>query len=170
MSALYKDWPDLRWVGYAAPDDRKIVEGFGRLIPHSRSCRYAHLVQTKRGNQNHATAASYRNSSFLVVPKRATAPMGMYKRPKNILSEDPKEMRTFEYFVCRALPMWTEFFESELGMRTPVPHVDRLSKWLLPSHRVSGILHVSSISTVCFADPLQYVSLHAKLSIYPGLY
>lgn len=116
MSALYKDRPDLRWVSNTVPNDGKFVEGFRRLIPRLRSLRYAHLGQTKKGKQNHATAASYRNSSFLVVPKRQNVQMGLYRRPKGALSEDPKEMRSFEYFTCRALPMWTEFFESELGI------------------------------------------------------
>ncbi|KAH7400641.1 hypothetical protein DE146DRAFT_653543 [Phaeosphaeria sp. MPI-PUGE-AT-0046c] len=83
-----------------------------RCTKTGRTCDgYAHLVQAKKGN--HAVAANYRNSSFLVVPKRSTQ-LGIYRSPKTALSEDPKERRSFEYFQSRALPMWTEFFESEL--------------------------------------------------------
>jgi hypothetical protein len=72
-------------------------------------------VKSKR--DSHAVAASYRNPSFLVVPQ-CVAPIEITRSPSRSLSPDPKERRSFEYFQTRTLPMWTEFFDSDLWSRT----------------------------------------------------
>lgn len=135
-----------------------------RCTKTGRTCDgYAHLAQAKKGNQNHAAAAaSYRNSSFLVVPKRSTQ-LGIYRSPKSGVSEDPKEMRSFEYFQSRALPMWTEFFESELWSRTVLqlsrqqPAIRHGLLALSVMHeRYEGIAPLSSFTTQDFAF-LQYM-------------
>ena len=74
--------------------------------------RYAHLVREKR---SYAAAASYRNSAFLVVPQRPE--LGISRSLGKALSPYSKENRSFEYFQTRTLPMWTEFFDSELWSR-----------------------------------------------------
>lgn len=71
----------------------------------------------KAKKDSHAVAASHRNSAFLVLPQRA-ATTKIVRSPSRSLSPDPKENRSFEYFQTRTLPMWTEFFDSNLWSRT----------------------------------------------------
>ncbi|KAH7077908.1 hypothetical protein BKA63DRAFT_274237 [Paraphoma chrysanthemicola] len=87
-----------------------------RCTRTGRKCDgYTHLSKVKRGD--HATAASYRNSSFLVVPQITTG-LTLQSSPSRSLSPNPQENRSFAYFQTRTLPMWTEFFDSELWSRT----------------------------------------------------
>lgn len=69
------------------------------------------------------TAASYRNSSFLVIPQapvqqKVNNPLpGISRNPSRSVSPQAAENRSFCYFQARTLPQWTEFFDSELWTR-----------------------------------------------------
>ncbi|KAH7088458.1 hypothetical protein FB567DRAFT_339148 [Paraphoma chrysanthemicola] len=87
-----------------------------RCTRTGRKCDgYTHLSREKKSD--HATAASYRNSSFLAVPQATTA-LTIQRSPCRSLSPNLQENRSFAYFQTRTLPMWTEFFDSELWSRT----------------------------------------------------
>ncbi|KAF2813711.1 uncharacterized protein BDZ99DRAFT_567463 [Mytilinidion resinicola] len=62
-----------------------------------------------------AAAAAYRNSSFLSIPARASAPkVRISRNPSPTLFDSPAENRSFAYFQANTLIQWTEFFDSEL--------------------------------------------------------
>ncbi|KNG49426.1 zn2 cys6 dna-binding protein [Stemphylium lycopersici] len=64
-----------------------------------------------------AAAATYRNSSFLVIPQQSQQPT-VSRSPFTSLSPEPQENRSFQYFQTHTLPRWTEFFDSELWTQT----------------------------------------------------
>ncbi|KAF2828604.1 hypothetical protein CC86DRAFT_437976 [Ophiobolus disseminans] len=87
-----------------------------RCVKTGRTCDgYNHVVRPKKAG--YLAAASYRNSAFLVVPQRPVQ-HAISKNPSRNLSQNPKENRSFEYFQLHTLPMWTEFFASELWSQT----------------------------------------------------
>jgi len=80
---------------------------------------YLTLSRYKRAAKSkNAAAASYRNSAFLVVPQSSSTKVAIPRSPSRSISQDPEENRSFEYFQLHTLPMWTEFFPSELWSRT----------------------------------------------------
>ncbi|KAH8732421.1 hypothetical protein GQ44DRAFT_754950 [Phaeosphaeriaceae sp. PMI808] len=88
-----------------------------RCTTSGRTCDgYTHLKKAK--NSSHV-AAVYRNSAFLALPQQASqTAYSILRSPPQGLSSDPMLNRSFEYFQTRTLPMWTEFFDSELWSRT----------------------------------------------------
>lgn len=89
----------------------------------------------KKGDR---AAASFRNSSFLVVPQTVSTS----SIPKTLglsIESDPTEARSFQYFQLRTLPSWTEFFKSDLWSQ----------KVLQLSHSEPAIKHgVLALSTM----------------------
>ncbi|KAL1610256.1 hypothetical protein SLS60_001921 [Paraconiothyrium brasiliense] len=83
-----------------------------RCTKTGRKCEGYKHVQTAR-HDSPSAAASFRNSSFLVVPQKPTSP-SIPKLPTRSLSPDAMENRSFLYFQTNTLPKWTEFFDSDL--------------------------------------------------------
>lgn len=108
-----------------------------RCTKTGRKCEgYKHVINMKSGFS--AAAASYRNSSFLVVPQKPRQPCAL-RSPSLSLSPDPMENRSFQYFQTHTLPRWTEFFDSELWSQ----------KVLQLSHTEPAIKHgVLALSTM----------------------
>ncbi|KAF1841922.1 uncharacterized protein K460DRAFT_241906, partial [Cucurbitaria berberidis CBS 394.84] len=87
-----------------------------RCTSTGRTCEgYKHVDKWKDGSP--AAAASYRNSSFLVVPQKAMQ-FVISRSPSQSFSPDSRETRSFQFFQTRTLPGWIEFFDSELWSRT----------------------------------------------------
>ena len=93
---------------------------------------------TKPKGGSPAGAASYRNSSFLVVPQKPRH-SSLPRNPSRSFSPDSLENRSFHYFQTHTLPRWTEFFESELWGRKvlQLTHVEPAIK--------HGILALSTV-------------------------
>ncbi|KAF1978557.1 hypothetical protein BU23DRAFT_227505 [Bimuria novae-zelandiae CBS 107.79] len=83
-----------------------------RCTKTGRKCEGYKHVNTAR-HVSPSTAASYRNSAFLVVPQKPTSP-SIPKPPTRSLSPDAMENRSFYFFQTHTLPKWTEFFDSDL--------------------------------------------------------
>jgi hypothetical protein len=89
----------------------------------------------KKGDR---AAASYRNSSFLVVPQNVRS-SAVPRTLGQSISSYPTEARSFQYFQLRTLPSWTEFFSSELWSK----------KVLQLSHTEPAIKHgILALSTM----------------------
>ncbi|KAF2263728.1 hypothetical protein CC78DRAFT_533736 [Lojkania enalia] len=83
-----------------------------RCTKTGRKCEgYKHIGRSR--DQSPLTAASFRNSSFLVVPQKPSS-TNVPRNPSRSLSPEAAENRSFFYFQTRTLPKWTEFFESDL--------------------------------------------------------
>ncbi|KAF9740144.1 hypothetical protein PMIN06_003765 [Paraphaeosphaeria minitans] len=83
-----------------------------RCTKTGRKCEgYKHVQTARHGSPS--AAASFRNSSFLVVPQKPPSP-NVPKSPTRSLSPDAMENRSFLYFQTHTLPKWTEFFDSDL--------------------------------------------------------
>ncbi|KAF2735009.1 hypothetical protein EJ04DRAFT_512011 [Polyplosphaeria fusca] len=83
-----------------------------RCTKTGRKCEGYKHIANKRG-QSPGDAASYRNSSFLVVPQTPNV-TSVPRNPSRSLSPEAAENRSFFYFQTNTLPKWTEFFDSDL--------------------------------------------------------